>query len=63
MRRREFITLIGGLRRGRSRRAQSRASGCGASGRGLDFELSRLDPGGPQREDSAVSATCGPECV
>ena len=31
MRRREFITLLGGGRRGRSRRARSRASGCGAS--------------------------------
>ena len=32
MRRREFITLLGGgRRRGRSRRARSRASGCGAS--------------------------------
>ncbi len=32
MRRREFITLLGGAAaRGRSRRARSRASGCGAS--------------------------------
>ena len=32
MKRREFITLLGGAAaRGRSRRARSRASGCGAS--------------------------------
>ena len=68
MRRREFITLLGGAAaRGRSRRARSRPSGCGASacswpGRGRsgsDRPASRRSCRGCSNWAGPTAATCG----